>query len=450
MLKLWQKEGGHRQRSRDTSNLRAHPFYSAESEQQSDTTEASSTNVTNTNTPLTSDDEDEGEASTKSKTPPREKSDEGSAHATDVKAPKRQDRRFELPQENTAVPVKTAWVLSDSVGVKMLKDLTQQDMVAKAPYIYKHYQIVVQEAVRDDFLALHGELQLMLAFEEVVPQAVIYHCGAFLIGDRNCNRFQIETQIVREMGVVKGKLAAAEMVEAAAHDVATVWSRMVAHPMSSRHFNLHTMFNTLKTMNTNVAAVLFKKKIGIMKHCDITPAGKHFTPEGEPTIAAKMIFLKDVNNYLKELDEEERLQEAYECAGLPRKDKAMQLKLLQAQQEKAELTRRFENLQRKFEEAQKTERWRGNTPLQFREDGRARTWEGRNERKRAAWSPKREERSRERPQTERAHRDPNRSDRADPEDEEGRIFAMFQRYEKFRRTQQGGGDNRSRRQLHFD
>ncbi len=64
-----------------------------------------------------------------------------------------------------------------------------------------------------------------------------------------------------------------------------------------------------------------------------------------------MIFLKNLNNYLKELDEEERLQEAYQHAGLPRKDKVMQLKLLQAQQEKAELTRRLENAQRKLEEA---------------------------------------------------------------------------------------------------
>ncbi len=123
----------------------------------------------------------------------------------------------------------------------------------------------------------------MLALEEPVPQAVIYHCGAYLVGDKNFNCFQIQTEIVKQMGAAQGKIAAAETVRESQHQVATVWSLMVAQPMSSHFFNSHTLFNTLKSVNTEASAILFKKKIGILKHCEITPAGRHFEGEGQPT-----------------------------------------------------------------------------------------------------------------------------------------------------------------------
>ncbi len=83
---------------------------------------------------------------------------------------------------------------------------------------------------------------------------------------------------------------------------------------------------------------------------------------------------------------------------------------------------------------------------------RPRTWEGCNECKRQAWSPRGEEHAQERPESERAQR--KRADcqrRLDkPEVDDEALLAMFQHFEKFRKTQQGGGDNKTRCQLDFD
>ncbi len=77
-------------------------------------------------------------------------------------------------------------------------------------------------------------------------------------------------------------------------EIKLIWSRIVAEPMTSPHFLEKTLFNSLKTINSETAALLFDEGFGNVKHSRIDPTPKMFDTEGMPTLEACLRFLEEL------------------------------------------------------------------------------------------------------------------------------------------------------------
>ncbi len=328
------------------------------------------------------------------------------------------------------------------------------------PYLFKHYRVVVQEVVRNDFLAMHAELPLSLELEETIPKAIFYHCSNFLIGNKKYNRGEMKREILEQMAAAKERIDNADAVLRSGNKAPPklIWSRTVSCPfLASKYFSSGTLLNAVKTINSEVALTLREenKEIGIVKHCQIFPNSNMFQPDNQPTVNARLIFLESFNVYIRELDVQERREQSHIKAGVPLRDNTAELKIRQIQKEKDNLNKRIENLEQELVETK-----RGNIParhdLRIMDSPRRRqnhTWGRRNERNRKA-SPNRramtESRCKRREVT-------NFTESSGDEEEHYQCFQRFEAFERKRKRDEQHrkddrelrGDRGSRRQLSF-
>ncbi len=164
--------------------------------------------------------------------------------------------------------------------------------------------------------------------------AVVVHGGAKYIGDPGYNQDQIREKIKREMVNIKHRVDRVAQVHECM--IFTVWSRIVTLPMKSPFFAPKTLYNTIKTVNSEAAADIYKHNgVGIIKHSDIEPNSKMFMPDGKPTTIARQQFLDDLNNYIKEVEAEKARRAPHQQQ--PWYDNTKDLELKTAQNEAEEL-----------------------------------------------------------------------------------------------------------------
>ncbi len=171
----------------------------------------------------------------------------------------------------------------------------------------------------------------------------------------------------------------------------TVWSRIVTLPMKSPFFAPKTLYNTIKTINSEAAADIYKHNgIRIIKHSNIEPNSKMFMPDGKPTTIARQQFLDDLNNYIKEVEAEKLHRDPHQHSSWYNNAKDLQLRL--AQNEADELRQHVKLLEDQARKIQKKEKRNNQSPdreaTQSRfevarahgawHDKRAFTWAGRH------------------------------------------------------------------------
>ncbi len=151
----------------------------------------------------------------------------------------------------------------------------------------------------------------MLAHEDYLPEAIVYHCGRYLIGNKKFNLKKIRKLIVKEMNEAAEVVQTCERVKRECSDVHVIWSRIVSRPFQSKQFSQTTLLNAVKTVNSEASVDLYAEHFGILKHTAIEAGPKWFNPEGSATPVARMQFLHDFDTYLREKDRQEGLQKAF-------------------------------------------------------------------------------------------------------------------------------------------
>lgn len=273
--------------------------------------------------------------------------------------PSKQLDRTHTLQSSAEVGVKRAvWFVTDIYGALLLRNLSKVDVMSKAPSMFKGYEFRIFEATEDHFGAILGELQVLLSEQEKVPVVIMIHCGAYYIGNKNYRRNAIKDLIVDQIAEVKATVLRNPKIQQENPDVKVIWSRMVAEPIESTIFSANTLYNSLKTVNSDAAAELFQKRIGILKHSKIEPNQKWFQPDGTPTVAAKLQFLMDIEKYIHEFEQFEELQASGRGPEItPKlKDNTQELRILEAEREQAELKQRMKLLEEQVHKSKAAEK----------------------------------------------------------------------------------------------
>ncbi len=173
--------------------------------------------------------------------------------------------------------------------------------------------------------------------------------------------------------------------------------------MDSDDFPDSTIINSIKTINHKAVSDLNGERIGIIKHDKIKPTSRWFMPNREPTPAAKIEFLRELQAYMTnmEIHEQRMNQSSAERATISRSlelpDNSLKLKVLETQKEKDLLTQRIDLLEAKLEKTKQEAREAVQREKERREADLTRngnfnkntyfqcksnTWGGRNQRKR--------------------------------------------------------------------
>ncbi len=305
------------------------------------------------------------------------------------------DRRFFLPQCDPPGS-KYIWFFTDRAGAEMLQSLKPIDIKAKARYLYDNFSVLVQETGAEHFESVQAELQSMLANMEMMPEAFFFHFGATYIGNKNYNLKGICNKIVGAMLTCKNLIDYAPKILQQRKQPNVIWSRIVVAPMQSEEFSKRTLLNSVKNVNSEAAEKLFPE-VGILKHCRIEPDSYMFLPDNCLSKSAKQVFVQDLNEYLKNMDEVEKptkLETPSKHKGKPSpqlEDVSFHLKYLEEKNQRESLELRVKALElhivkikhqtdtRPVEQMAKVKDEDGHSCVHLLR--RPNTWAGRNNRK---------------------------------------------------------------------
>ncbi len=218
----------------------------------------------------------------------------------------------------------------------MVRNLSKTDLMSKAPTLFKGYDFQVKEAAQDQFESMLAELQCSLVEGNSWPVMIVVHCRAYYIENHKYVCDTITDIVVEQMSQAQSVIHDEQAKQGSQYFSRLIWSRIVAEPINSEIFSKNTLFNSLKTVNSDAAAQLYSKRIGIIKHSQIEPNAKWFQTDGMPTVIAKLQFIQDMESYMREFE----AFEEYKASGLkpeklPKlKDISEEIKFKQMEEEK--------------------------------------------------------------------------------------------------------------------
>ncbi len=267
------------------------------------------------------------------------------------------ERCFQLPQAGKSEGRKNIWIITDAVGVLMLQGLQSADLRNRGQHLYFNYNVLIQEGIRDFFESMHAEMLLMLELEDALPDLIVVHAGHAYVGNPSYTRKELIAKVISEMEKTREGMRKSDRVVEQQADVPIIWSRMVTILLQNEHFTEKAIYNTFKVVNSEAAATLFDMGFGIIKHSSIEPNEKMFDPSGRPTPEAKLRFLSDVSNHVRERDQ---VQAADEVRRRKEKwvDNTQGLKLKEAQDRQKKLSSKLDDLERQVNELKR----KNNTP----------------------------------------------------------------------------------------
>ncbi len=195
------------------------------------------------------------------------------------------------------------WVVTDVFGSQMLRKFTPTMMGKSRPFLLNHCHVMVQEAASGDTGAIGGEFQILLKSEPFLPDCIVIHVGDYYLGNKCYDLNGIQLEIETAFRVMQTLLRKQCDKRPEKVSMKLIWSRAIAHPRIGRkEFSFRSAFEALKKINSEVSSALVDQGVGIVKHAKIDPKScLFFDREGEVTDVAKRQFLRDLNDYLWEL-----------------------------------------------------------------------------------------------------------------------------------------------------
>ncbi len=201
-----------------------------------------------------------------------------------------------------SVEGKHFWIISDYIGVALLKLLTPEDFHKHAGFLDK-LNITVILAHEGDMQSAQDKLNYLLEKEDVWPHAVLIHVGDYYIGNANFNRIQIINRIEAKLSTMIKDLADALEDQGEVPKPKLIWSRILhLQVRGSSPFSFQSMYDCTVKVNRKVMHDVHNWEVGIVKHQGLSPfTAGIFNEAGALTHEAAKVFMRDVDLYLFKL-----------------------------------------------------------------------------------------------------------------------------------------------------
>ncbi len=194
-------------------------------------------------------------------------------------------------------------IISDYIGVALLKLLTPEDFRKHAGFLDKKLNITVILAHKGDMQSAQDKLNYLLEKEDIWPQAVLIHVGDYYIGNANFNRIQIINRIEAKLGAMIKDLADALEDQGEVPKPKLIWSRILhLQVRGSSPFSFQSTYDCTVKVNRKVTHDVHNWEVGIVKHQGLSPfTAGIFNKAGALTHEAAKVFVRDLDLYLFEL-----------------------------------------------------------------------------------------------------------------------------------------------------